>query len=69
MAAMVEELKEIIVNLIMQLARSCVPNGCCVNAYFYVDYVPECGDKTCEECKKDFFKIHESKIREQINKL
>lgn len=64
----IEELKEIIVDLKIQLAKERIPYGHCPYCY-YLD-IPQEGDcDDCDKCKWEFFKKYEDKIRKDVEKL
>lgn len=66
--ATIEQLKEIIVELRLELIRANIPQGHCPYAYYYgVEQEGDCDD--CNECKRKFFEKYEMKIRQEVEKL
>lgn len=52
--ATIEELKEIIIELKVDLAKAKVPNGHCPYAYYpNIKQEGDCDD--CNKCQRDFF--------------
>lgn len=67
--ATIEQLKEIIIELKVDVARARVPYGHCPYAYFTcVETEEECGDCDCTECKCKFFEKYKSIIRQEVEK-
>lgn len=63
----IQELKEIIVNLKIDLMKANIPNGHCPYAYYYsVEQESDCDD--CDKCKREFFEKYENKIRQEVEK-
>lgn len=69
MAATVEELKEMIMDLKVELLEVQVPDNCCPYAYFNYDKNTDCGDISCFKCKNIFFENYRNKIRKEVNQL
>lgn len=66
--ATVEELKEIIVELKVDLAKASVPNGHCPYAYYPgMKHDSDCDD--CNKCKREFFQKYENIVRAKVEKL
>lgn len=51
MAATIEELKEMIVDLKVELFKTQVPDSNCPYAYYNYDKNADCGDISCFQCK------------------
>lgn len=66
--ATIEQLKEIIVELRLELMRAKIPQGHCPYAYYHgVEQEGDCDD--CDECKRKFFEKYEIKIKQEVEKL
>lgn len=66
--ATVEELKEMIVELKVDLAKASVPNGHCPYAYYPgIKQDGDCDD--CNKCKREFFEKYENIVRARVEKL
>ena len=66
--ATVEELKEMIIELNVDLAKAHIPYGHCPYAYYSgVEQDGDCDD--CDKCKREFFEKYENIIRAKIEKL
>ena len=69
----VSKLKEIIVELKMDLIRADIPTGYCPYTYFY--YKPsaerelDCNTISCDKCRKIFMQDMEKDIRAEVEKL
>ena len=67
--ATVKELKEIIIELKMDLVKANIPYGNCPYAY-YPGIEGECSaDISCTKCKQEFFEKYENKIRAIVEQL
>lgn len=67
--ANVNELKEIIVELKMELIEARIPKGYCPYS-FYNPTTKRKGDcSNCERCRQVFMKDMEKDIREEVNAL
>lgn len=67
--ATVEELKEIIIELKVDLAKAHIPYSNCPYAY-YSGIEGECReDGDCNKCKQDFFEKYENQVRKMVEKL
>lgn len=70
MAATIEELKDMIVDLKMDWVRESIPSGNCPYAYFHrKNPVGECGSVSCEECKRIFLEDMKKDIVEEVKAL
>lgn len=68
--ANVKELKEMIVNLKVQLVRANIPRGHCPYAYYSTSKKKERScDIDCDQCQNEFLKDIEKDIREEVDKL
>ena len=70
--ASVEELKEMIIDLRIDLVRANIPNGHCPYAYYSTSKQKNrenCDDIDCSECKRKFFKDKENDIRAEVMQL
>lgn len=66
----IEELKEIIVDLKVSLAKANIPYGNCPYAYYHnIEQEFDCGDIGCDQCRRMFFDKYENKVRETVEKL
>ena len=66
--ATIEELKEIIIDLKVQLVRTNIPYGHCPYSYYPgISQEGDCDD--CDKCKRRFFEKYESEIRKDVEKL
>ncbi len=63
--ATIEQLKERIIELKVEVARATVPQGHCPYAY-YTCIPKEENCDNCAECK--FFEKYESKVRQEVEK-
>ena len=65
--ASIEELKEIIVDLKMDLIRGSIPSGNCPYAYYNRENpIDSCNDVSCSRCKEIFFDGIRSDIKEEV---
>ena len=65
MAATVKELKDIIVDLKMDLVKANIPSGNCPYAYYHRENpIEDCNSVSCGECKRIFL----DGIRKDIEK-
>ena len=66
--ATVEELKEMIIELKVDLAKAQIPQGHCPYAY-YPGIEGGCvADIDCGRCKREFFEKYENKVRVVVEK-
>lgn len=66
--ATVEELKEIIIDLKLSLAKANIPQGHCPYAYYSnIEQEGDCDD--CNKCKRQFFEKYEDKVRKAVAEL
>lgn len=65
--ATVEQLKEIIIKLRVDLAKTTVPYGHCPYCYYPGITHKECCDD-CDKCKREFFEKYESLTRQEVEK-
>ena len=65
------ELKDMIVDLKMQIIHLSIPEGNCPYAYYQVKDAPEidCGNVSCVSCHATFNKLKRKEIREYIDSL
>ena len=68
--ATIEELKEIIINLKMDIAYASVPKNHCPDAH-YPDFTYDwdCSKMSCEECHRIFFEKYKEKITQEVQAL
>lgn len=70
MAATIEELKNIIVELKIELARERIPSSHCPYAYYHRENpIGNCSDISCEECKTIFFEDMRKNVEEDVKEL
>lgn len=70
MAATVEELKDMIVDLKIDLVKANIPKGHCPYAYYPIEKpISNCDGDICEDCKKNFFNIMRKAIEEKVKAL
>ena len=70
MAASVQELKDIIVELKMDKIKMSVPQGHCPYAYYRVtNPLESCDETDCDYCTNVFLNIMRQMIVEEVNKL
>lgn len=70
--ASVEELKEMIIDLRMDLIRANIPYEHWPYAYSSTSKHEgrrNCDDISCSECKRKFFEDNENDIRQEVNQL
>lgn len=68
--ATIEELKEIIIGLKMELAYASVPKGNCPYAYYpLIKEEHDCCEIDCTECKRRFFEKYKETITKQVQEL
>ena len=66
--ATIEELKEIIIELKVDLAKANVPYGHCPHAYYPgMKHDGQCDD--CNQCTREFFQRYENIVRAKVDKL
>lgn len=66
----IPELKEIIVDLEVRLARANIPQGNCPYAYYpIIEQEFDCNDISCSKCKIMFFDKYKNKIRRMVEKM
>lgn len=66
----IQELKEIIVDLKVSLAKANIPYGHCPYAYYPgIEQNFECGDIGCDQCRRLFFTTYEKLTKESVEKL
>lgn len=65
MAASVDELKQMIVNLRLDLVKAKIPKGHCPYAYYHIEKSRDnCED--CTECNAEFFAAMKKKIEAEV---
>lgn len=70
MAATVKELKDMIVDLKMDLVRANIPSGNCPYAYYHRENpVENCNDISCGECKRIFLDGMRKDIKKEVMAL
>lgn len=70
MSATVEELKNMIVDLKMDLVRSNIPSGNCPYAYYHRENpIEDCNSVSCRECKKIFLDGMKRDIEKEVQAL
>lgn len=70
MAVTAEELKNMIIDLRMDLVRTNIPSGNCPYAYYCIkNPVEDCNNISCGECKRIFFESMKKEIEEEVNAL
>lgn len=70
MAATVKELKDIIVDLKMDLVKANIPSGNCPYAYYHRENpIEDCNSVSCEECKRIFLDVMRKDIEEEVQAL
>lgn len=69
--AKISELKEIIVNLKLDLISAGIPQGNCPYAYYQptTKRDTDCNEISCYECKKIFMEDMEKDIRKAVRRL
>lgn len=69
--AKVSELKEMIVDLRVELAESLLGSGNCPYRTFgNTDNIDvDCNAKTCVECKEEYFENYREEVRKEVRKL
>ena len=73
--AKISELKEIIIELEMDLIKANIPQGHCPYAYFTInnknkkDIDCNAYDWDCDKCNNDFYVEYEKEIRKRVKKL
>ena len=66
--ATVEELKEMMIELKVDLAKANVPYGHCPYAYYPgMKQHGDCDD--CNKCKREFYQEYENIVRAKVEKL
>lgn len=66
----VKELKEMIIDLRMDLVKANIPSGNCPYAYYSIENpTGDCGSVGCNECKKIFLDKMRSEIIEEVMQL
>ena len=68
----VKELKEMIIDLRMDLVKANIPYGNCPYAYYSTSKQKDrenCNDISCSECKRKFLIDKEDDIREEVMHL
>ena len=69
--AKISELKEIIVELKVELHEACLPYGACPYRWFgnLTNKEVDCNEIGCDECKRIYFDEYEARIRKEVKKL
>lgn len=67
--ASVNELKEMIIDLRMNLVRANIPSGNCPYAYYRTTTEREGDCEDCDKCSAQFFKDMEYDIRLEVEEL
>lgn len=66
----VKELKEMIIDLRMNLVKANIPSGNCPYAYYSIENpAGDCGSVSCNECKSIFLDKMRSEITEEVMQL
>lgn len=66
----ISELKEMIVELKLDLVGANIPYGHCPYAYYHPSTKhDDCGDIDCDRCRYRFMEDMEREIREEVSKL
>ena len=70
MAATIEKLKEMIVDLRMDMVRANIPSGNCPYAYYHRENpISSCNDVSCNECKEIFLDGMRKDIEKEVAEL
>jgi len=70
MSATVKELKDMIVDLRMNLLREEIPRGHCPYFYYPIENAAgECGNVGCNACKMLFFQAMRKEIEKEVKAL
>lgn len=70
MAATVKELKDIIVDLKMDLVKANIPIGNCPYAYYHRENpIEDCNSVSCGECKRIFLDGMRKDTEEEVRAL
>lgn len=70
MAATVNELKEMIIDLRVDLVKARIPETNCPYAYYNMDMENiDCNEISCNECKRIFLENMREKIKEEVMSL
>ena len=70
MAATIEELKEMIVDLRIDLVRANIPRWNCPYAYYHRDNpISNCNDVSCNKCKEFFLDEMRKDIEKEVAEL
>lgn len=68
--AKISELKELIVELRLDVIDARIPHGHCPYAYYHPDTKhDDCGDIDCDMCRHRFMEDMETEIRKEVRKL
>ena len=69
--AKISELKEMIIDLKVELRMEQLPYGACPYRWFgnSENKNVACSEISCDECKRGYFEDYESKIRKEVRKL
>ena len=68
--AKISELKEMIIDLKLDLINANIPHGHCPYAYYHTTIKHnDCGEIDCDECRHRFMEDMEKDIRKEIRKL
>ena len=68
--ASIKELKEMIVDLRVDLVRANIPKGNCPYAYYDKENpISSCNDVSCSECKEIFFNGIKIDIEKEVAQL
>lgn len=67
--AKISELKEMIVELKMDLIRANIPHGHCPYVYYDPSVNIDCNEVECDECRRIFMENMEKDIRKEVKKL
>lgn len=65
------ELKDMIVDLKMQVISMSVPHGHCPYAYYKLENAPDinCSTVGCTTCKSQFYDIMQKRIRKEVENM
>lgn len=67
--ASIEELKEIIIDLKMNLIDTSIPDSNCPYAYYRKENPFSCGSVSCERCRSIFMEIMRKDVMAEVEQL
>lgn len=65
----ISELKEMIVDLRVELLQARIPNGNCPYAYYSMEKDTDCNEISCDECQSNFFEKYAEEVRKEVRSL